>query len=231
MLSIDNTSGRAEPDLPARVLYTGPRFVSELEFAPLSPSARIALYLSGMEWLNSVLDPLFRITGNPVTDFFLGTFLLAAISALLGELTVILIYLTNRPYFERLYATLVGSHDTSMEAARAGDRESYRTSNKAANVAFARTVVVQVTLAVGSLWPAFLALALLHGRFSGLRFAVPGTPWEIGYGIVFILMYIVTRIIFVRMKYLVPAMERYKQIMDGARRRARETIESPPEDA
>ena len=52
-----------------------------------------------MDWLNSLLLPLYDLTGNPTNAFYAGTFLLALITAALGEVTIAFLYMANQRIF------------------------------------------------------------------------------------------------------------------------------------
>ena len=170
-----------------------------------------------MAWLDNILSPLFRITGDPVSSFFFGVFLLAVISALLGEITIALAYLANRRHYDRLNQMVIQQHNLSVFAAREGDKESFRAINKLANDVFGRLFFAQIALGMGSLWPVFFALAFLQGRFASIRFPLPMLPWTVGYGFIFLLFYVLARLVFNRVKYKLPGLHRLKRDLDKAR--------------
>jgi hypothetical protein len=90
-------------------------------------------------------------------------------------------------------------HGQSMNALKAGDRAAYKAINKLANEAFGRSFFLQVAMASASLWPIPCALAWLQIRFSSIRFPLffdlPFIGDSVGYPFIFILLYILARII------------------------------------
>lgn len=175
-----------------------------------------------MDWIDSLIIPLYRLTADPVSGFFVGTFLLALLAGVLGEATMVVIYLTNRGWYESLNDEVVQRHNASIEAARSGDKDAYKAANKLANDAFGKTFFAQIGLGMGSLWPVFFALGFLQNRFAEIRFPIPGTGWTVGYFFIFLLLYILARILLNKVKYRVPGMDRVKALLDESRNRARE---------
>ncbi|MCB2211455.1 hypothetical protein KQI52_05030 [bacterium] len=175
-----------------------------------------------MDWLDSLLLPLYQITGDPVTGFFVGTFLLSSIAAVLGEVTIAVLFLSNRNHYERLNAELAESHNASIDAAKRGDKDAYTFHNRKANAAFGKTFFSQIALSMGSLWPVFFALGFLQGRFADIEFPIPGTGLAINYILIFLFEYVLARLIFNHVKYLIPGVDRLKSALDDARAKAKE---------
>ncbi len=175
-----------------------------------------------MDWLDSLLLPLYQVTGDPVTGFFVGTFLLSSIAAVLGEVTIAVLFLSNRNYYERLNAELAESHNASIDAAKRGDKEAYTYHNRKANAAFGKTFFSQIALSMGSLWPIFFALGFLQGRFADIEFPIPGIGLSINYVLIFLFEYALARLIFNHVKYWIPGVDRLKAALDDARAKAKE---------
>ena len=135
------------------------------------------------------------MTGNPLVDYFLGTFLLAAASVLIGEATVTILRRVNKRHMERLDAELALKHEASMKYRQSGDDEAYRNLNREANDAFGRVFFNLFTFSAASLWFAFFVLAWMQTRFISLEFRVPLVGITVGYVFTFLLLYIMARVI------------------------------------
>ena len=76
----------------------------------------------------------------------------------------------------------------------------------------------QIALAAGALWPVPFALAWMHIRFSDVDFALPfHVPYVgdyVGYAFSFIPMYILVRILFVRLKPHLPYFSKISRFLN-----------------
>ena len=160
--------------------------------------------MSLYESIDSVLICLYRITGNPLLDYYLGTFLLAFIAVVIGEVTISLVFRINKDHLDRLNAKVEKMSRLSSEALALGDKESYKAINKEGNDAFGHLFFNKFGLAAASLWPIFLALAWMQERFGEIGLPLPWVGWEINYFAFFLLCYIPARILFGRMKPRLP---------------------------
>lgn len=149
---------------------------------------------------------LYRITGNPFMDYFIGTFLLAVISVLVGEATVMLLRRVNGFHIERLDRELNEKHELSMQSKLSGDENEYRILNREANDAFGRVFFNIFTFSAASLWAVFIVLAWMQTRFMEVEFPLPfKLPLlgeSVGYVFTFLLLYIMARIIIGNLKRL-----------------------------
>lgn len=166
-----------------------------------------------------VIDPwliwFYRITGYAFVDFLLGTFVLAWIALLLGEMTISVSFLLVRRKIE-LVNQQMGKYQTmSMEALQAGDQQAYKAANKLANDAFGRSFFMQIALSAAFLWPIFFALEWMSLRFSDVEFEMLFSNRSMGFTGVFIVMYALAYIIFKRIKYRLPYFRRIKAILDS----------------
>lgn len=160
-----------------------------------------------MDWwtaLDGTLIELYRLTGMTVPDYFIGTFLLAGIAVIIGELTTALVYLVNRSYFRRLNSRLGELHDTSMVALRLKDKPSYKAVNREANDTFGLVFFGMFGLSASFLWPAFFALAWMGSRFDGIKFPVFFKGLTAGYFFTFLICYILARMAFSALKPHLP---------------------------
>ena len=154
--------------------------------------------------IDFVLICLYRITGNPILDYYLGTFLLAFIAVVVGEVTISLVFRINKAHLDRLNAKVEKMSRLSLEALSLGDKESYKACNKEGNDAFGHLFFNKFGLAAASLWPIFLALAWMQERFAEIGLPLPWIKWQINYVFFFLLCYIPARILFGRVKRKLP---------------------------
>jgi hypothetical protein len=151
-------------------------------------------------FLDGLFIPLYRITGNALTDFFAGTFLLALMSVAVGEVSVLILRRVNRKHMERLDREMSEKHSLSLLAKQKGDDDAYRHMNREANDAFGRVFFNMFTFSAASLWFVFFVLAWMQFRFIGIEFPIPvqlplfGS--SVGYVFVFFLLYVLSRMLF-----------------------------------
>jgi len=141
----------------------------------------------------------YRWSHNPMVGWWLGTFILALWATLLGRLTMAMVMRMNLSHVKEGLRETSMRHNQSINALKAGDKESYKAINKLANEAYGKTFFLQVAMAAATLWPIPLALGWLQLRFSGVRFPLPlNIPLMsngVGYAFVFIPLYILVRIL------------------------------------
>ena len=169
--------------------------------------------MSLYESIDFLLVSLYRITGNPILDYYLGTFLLAFIAVVVGEVTISLVFRINKAHLDRLNAKVEKMSRLSMEALSTGDKESYKAINKEGNDAFGHLFFNKFGLAAASLWPIFLALAWMQQRFAEIGLPLPWIGWKINYVLFFLLCYIPARILFSRMKPRLPYFRGMHQLL------------------
>lgn len=156
-----------------------------------------------MDTLILFLDPFFilfyRMTDFPPVDYFIGTFILALLSVIVGEGTVLILKRVNYSHMEGLNRTLSEKHELSMLAGRHGNTSLYRQLNREANDAFGKVFFNMFTFSAASLWFVFFALAWMQSRFNDVDLAtpfhVPVIGDSVGYVFIFLLFYIVCRIL------------------------------------
>jgi hypothetical protein len=154
--------------------------------------------------IDSLLIAPYRWPGHPVIGWWLGTSILAIWTALLGRLTIALVFRVNRRYIEETVREMDQRHHQSINALKSGDRSAYKGINKLANEAFGKSFFMQIAMASASLWPLPLALAWLQLRFGSVDFPLPVTLPVIGnsvsYPFIFIPLYILARILLGKIK-------------------------------
>ncbi len=166
-----------------------------------------------MDWwtrLDGILISLYHITGLVVLDYFIGTFLLAVITVIIGDFTTSLVYRANRGYYARLNSRLTELHELSMVALRIKEKSDYKAVNREANDTFGLLFFSMFGLSAAYLWPVFFALAWMQTRFMGISFPLFIRDWTVSYFFTFLVCYILARIIFV---YLKPYLPYFKNVM------------------
>jgi hypothetical protein len=166
-----------------------------------------------MEFLDPVLIYLFKTTGFPVTDYFLGTFLLSFLAVLVGEITISLVFRVNRGHLEVLTARVNKMTRLSEQAVDLGDERGYRAVNREGNEAFGHLFFNKFGLSAASLWPIFIALAWMQERFSHISIPLPFLGWGLNYVAFFIVSTILARIIFNRLKPRLPYFRKIHQTL------------------
>jgi hypothetical protein len=167
-----------------------------------------------MERIDPFLVALYRITGASLADYFLGTFLLASLAVVVGEITVSLVFRMNRGHIDRLNRRVEKMNRLSSEALALGDSVGYKACNKEANEAFGQLFFNKFGLSAASLWPAFLALAWMQTRFADVEFPLFGT--SVGYVFTFVLLYILSRILFRYLRPHLPYFRKAQRRLDDA---------------
>jgi hypothetical protein len=171
------------------------------------------------------LDPFliwfYRITGHAMTDFILGTFTLALMAVIVGELNIALAYLVARRRIERVTDEAVKYQNLSLEALKAGDKGAYRAANRLANDAFGHSFFMQIALSAAFLWPAGFVLAWMSQRFWDLEFPLPFIPYSLGYIGVFLFLFVAAYFVFKPVKYRIPYFRRIKALLNASSQNAR----------
>jgi hypothetical protein len=166
-----------------------------------------------MQFLDPLLILLYRLSGYPLLDYYLGTFLLALLTVVVGELTISIVFRINRAHLDKLNARVEEMQALSEEALRLGDEKAYRAVNKEGNDAFGHLFFNKFGLSAASLWPIFVALAWMQERFAEIGLPLPWTGWEINYVFFFLLCYILARILFGQVKRHLPYFKGMHQML------------------
>lgn len=147
-----------------------------------------------IEILDAILIAPYRLAGNPVAGFYVGTLVLVLWSLLLGKMSQDLVWLWNRKHYEREEAEMVRMHNLSVSAIAAKDKAAFKAANREANEAFGKSFFAGAALFSVSIWPLPFALSWLALRFSGVD--VPLFPgYTVRYNAVFLGLYIVVRVV------------------------------------
>ena len=157
-----------------------------------------------LEIMDSLLANLYRLPGDPLVAYYVGTFLLAMLTVIVGEFTISLVYRFNRSHYENTQKRISDLNDLSQKALEAGDEKSYKACNKEANEAFGKSFFNKFGLSAASLWPCFFALAWMQRHFSDFVIPIPFTGLDVGYVPTFIFSYIAARIFFSKIRHRLP---------------------------
>ncbi len=163
---------------------------------------------------DSFLIFFYRITGMPLADYFMGTFFLAFLCVVVGEISVSLALRFNQRYIDEMTTEMETKEKLSMQAYRSGDRTSYRALNKEATDVWGKRFFTMVGYSAGILWPIPCALGWMQTRFHSVEFEIaPPLSFifgkSVGYIFTFIPIYIFCRIVF---KYLRPWLPYFKGV-------------------
>ena len=173
-----------------------------------------ALYL----WIDSALIAPFKLSSVPIIGYYLGCFSLALICVLVGQLTIAVAYLWNRRFIQTDNRDMVSLHNASMKALAVKDKGGYKKCNKAANEAFGKVFFSQIALAASSLWPLPFAVGWLQTRFVQVQFALPvKLPYigdNVGYLFTFLPIYILTFILFGKVKSRLPFFRKVSALLN-----------------
>lgn len=181
-----------------------------------------------LQSLPSILDPyciaMYRITGNAVVNYCIGTFLLAFITVVLGEFTLSLVMRINHRHIQRMEDEMAQQHQLSLAALHMADKKSYQACNQQANDVLGRYFFNMVAYSAAYLWPIPFALTWMQSRFIGVEF-IPAYPLNLiwhstGYFTTFILFYILGRILFKNIRRYLPYFKEVQKTLDLYSKRA-----------
>jgi hypothetical protein len=157
-----------------------------------------------LEIADAVLARFYILTGDAVSNYYIGTFLLAMLAVVIGEFTISLVYRFNRSHYDKIQSRVSNLNDLSQKALQAGDEKSYKACNKEASEAFGRSFFNKFGLSAASLWPCFFALAWMQRHFSDFVIPVPFVRLDVGYFPTFVVCYIAARIFFGKIRHRLP---------------------------
>jgi hypothetical protein len=159
-------------------------------------------------YIDAFLIYFYRLVPVPIAGYMIGTFVLALLSVVAGQLTYAVAYRWNRSWLNTDSREMIKNHNLSLRALAAKDKKAYKACNKVANDAFGKHFFAQMAMGMSSLWPAPFALAWLETRFSDVPFLLPfPLPYigeTVGYPATFIPMFVLVHILFGKIKYRLP---------------------------
>jgi hypothetical protein len=178
--------------------------------------------------IDRILIQFYRFTGLTFLDYLFGTFILALLSLILGELTISLALRYNKGHVDAITDNMVKMNNLSIMALKTRDKKSYKACNDTANDAFGKYFFSMIAYSASALWPAFFSLAWMQTRFSQVEFPLP-YPLEIimptlGYFPTFLLCYILARILFKNLRRYLPYFSSVQNQLDAADREKSERM-------
>ena len=169
-------------------------------------------------FLDPYLITFYRLSGDAMANFLLGTFALAMIAVVLGEFTLSLALRFNRRHIENMEDELAKQHQLSMAALQLNDQKGYKACNKQANDVFGKYFFSMIAYSAACLWPLPFVLSWMQSRFLGgeFKFVYPiSLIWSsTQYFTIFILLYILARIVFKNMRPYLPYFKHVQKALD-----------------
>ena len=164
--------------------------------------------------VDSFLIAFYRITGDSLVDYFIGTMILGFICVVAGELSVSLAIRFNKRYLDSMSREMKEKERLAFEAYAAGDKDGYKALNKEATDVWGKHFFTMAAYSAGIFWPIPIALGWMQTRFAGVEFdlAFPLSlifGKSVGYIFTFIPIYILCRILF---KYMRPYLPYFKGV-------------------
>lgn len=173
---------------------------------------------NALSFLDIYLIVFYRLTDDAMLNFLLGTFILAMITVVLGEFTLSLVLRFNRRHINQMEDELEKQHQLSMTALQLNDQGSYKACNKQANEMFGKYFFSMIAHSTACLWPVPFALAWMQTRFLDVQFplAYPlSLLWSsTQYFTIFLVLYILARIIFKHMRPYLPYFREVQKTLD-----------------
>lgn len=175
-------------------------------------------------YLDGFLIAPYRWVEQPILGFYLGTCLLAFWSVILGHITREAAVWANAGNLEDQSHAMVRMHNLSFRALAAKNKKAYKAANHEANEAFGKYFFASIANCAASLWPLALALGWMQARFQDVRFEFPGGSWTPGFAFLFLICYILTSILFSKVKKGLPFFKKSEAMAEMASRHADEMI-------
>jgi hypothetical protein len=164
--------------------------------------------------VDSFLIAFYRITGDSLVNYFIGTMVLAFICVVVGELSVSLAIRFNKRYLDAMSREMKEKETLALQARVAGDKAGYKALNKEATDVWGKHFFTMAAYSAGIFWPIPIALGWMQTRFAGVEFTL-AFPLSlifgksVGYIFTFIPLYILCRILF---KYMRPHLPYFKGV-------------------
>ncbi|ROQ90752.1 hypothetical protein [Desulfosoma caldarium] len=151
---------------------------------------------------------LFSWTGftdfGPIGTYLLDQAFMAILATIVGELTLALGYRINHRHLKKLTQDLAQYQKLSDNAEKMGDHAAFEAINREGNDVWGRLFFFKIALSAAALWPIFFALSWLQSRYTDLDLRVPGTAFGLNYVVVFLVFYVVSRLVFSRVSRKLP---------------------------
>jgi hypothetical protein len=158
--------------------------------------------------IDAFLISFYRLGDIPILGYYSGTAVLSLICVIVGQMTYCWAFRRNHRFFNKDNREMVHMHNLSIKALGAKDKKAYKNCNKQANDAFGKYFFAQVAIGISSLWPVPFALGWMQARFAevdfSLPFTLPGFGGSVGYLFTFFPIYVLTYILFGKIKHTLP---------------------------
>jgi hypothetical protein len=158
--------------------------------------------------IDGFLISLYRVSDIPILGYYFGTAMLSLICVVVGQMTYCWAYRRNHRFFNSDNREMVRMHNLSIKALGVKNKGAYKNCNKQANDAFGKYFFAQVAIGISSLWPVPFALGWMQSRFAEVDFAlpvaVPGFGSSVGFLFTFFPIYILTYLLFGKIKNRIP---------------------------
>ncbi len=169
---------------------------------------------------------LYRLVEDPILAYFLGTFLLAFLCVLVGELLVGLAVYLNRDYLRRLTDELIQWNNLAVEAVEKGNPDAYHTFNREANEVYGKLFFLSIAHSAACLVPIPFVLAWMQMRFGEVQFplpfAVPGVGDSVNYIFTFVVLYLPAWWFFKKIRKHLPIYRRIEALLEDSGRAVKE---------
>ncbi len=143
----------------------------------------------------------FRWPTSATMGLWLGCAFLAIYSTCIGEGIRFLLMMVHKQYYHGLSDKTMHYHKLSMKALHSGEKEAYLAANKMAHDSFGKSFFASASVGMAMLLPVPFFLAWLSLRFEGIVVhTIPFTEQTVGYVFVFLILYILCRILFANIK-------------------------------
>jgi hypothetical protein len=158
--------------------------------------------------IDGFLISFYRMSDIPILGYYFGTTVLSLICVVVGQMTYCWAYRRNYRFFNSDNREMVRMHNLSIKALGAKNKGAYQSCNKQANEAFGKYFFAQVAIGISSLWPLPFALGWMQERFGDVNFSlpvsIPGLGSSVGFTFTFFPIYILTYLLFGKIKRYIP---------------------------
>jgi hypothetical protein len=172
--------------------------------------------------IDGFLISFYRLNDIPIIGYYIGTGVLCLICVIVGQMTYCWAYRRNHRFFSSDSREMVHMHNLSIRALGAKNKSAFKSCNKQANDAFGKYFFAQVAIGISSLWPVPFALGWMQNRFGEVDFAIPislpGFGSSVGFMFTFFPIYVLTYILFGKIKHRIPyfsSFEQWRQASDS----------------
>ncbi len=194
--------------------------------ANASPIKGKGMYDRVLMYLDRIFISFYRLVGDPILAYFLGTFILALLCVLIGELLVGLAVYVNRDHLRRLTDELIRWNNLAVEAVEKGNPDAYHTFNREANEVYGKLFFLSIAHSAACLVPIPFVLAWMQMRFGDVQFplpfSLPGIGNTVNYIFTFVVLYLPAWWFFKKVKRYLPLYGRIEILLEESGRAVKE---------